>query len=171
MNAPADVRKRAARVQLAVFDVDGVLTDGTLLYTEDGRELKAFHVHDGLGLKRLQAAGITVAVITSRESPMVTQRMAELGIDHVYQGQREKLDVFESLCAALNLSADQVAYTGDDLPDLPLIRRVGLGIAVADAHSSVRDAAHWVTGQPGGRGAAREVADLLLDVRESGDGG
>lgn len=166
-----EVLQRAARISLAVFDVDGVLTDGKLYFTEDGREMKAFHVHDGLGLKRLQRNGITVAIITSRESPMVAHRMAELGIDHVYQGQKEKLEVFRSLCTALNLSAEQAAYTGDDLPDLPVMREAGLSIAVADANPAVCEAAHWVTGQPGGRGAAREVADLLLQARGLDDGG
>lgn len=163
---PKGVLERAARVRLAIFDVDGVLTDGRLFFTTDGREIKAFHVHDGLGLKRLQTAGVTVAVISSRESPIVSQRMAELGVDHVYQGQKDKLPVFDSLCAALKVEPDAVAYTGDDLPDLPLIQRVGLGIAVANAHPMVREAAHWVTRIPGGEGAAREVCDLILSARE-----
>ena len=163
---PNDVLKRAALVRLAIFDVDGVLTDGKLFFTDDGREIKAFHAHDGLGLKRLQSAGVTVAIITTRESPIVSHRMAELGVDHVYQGQQDKLPVFESLCTALKVEPEMVAYTGDDLPDLPLIQRVGLGIAVANAHPAVREAAQWVTRTPGGEGAAREVSDLILSARE-----
>ena len=163
---PNDVLKRAAPVRLAIFDVDGVLTDGKLFFTDDGREIKAFHAHDGLGLKRLQSAGVTVAIITTRESPIVSHRMAELGVDHVYQGQKDKLAVFSSLCAALKMESEVVAYTGDDLPDLPLIQRVGLGIAVANAHPAIREAAHWVTRIPGGEGAAREVSDLILSARE-----
>ena len=163
---PNDVLKRAALVRLAIFDVDGVLTDGKLFFTDDGREIKAFHAHDGLGLKLLQSAGVTVAIITTRESPIVSHRMAELGVDHVYQGQKDKLPVFESLCTALKLEPEMVAYTGDDLPDLPLIQRVGLGIAVANAHPTVREAAHWVTRTPGGEGAAREVSDLILSAHE-----
>ena len=163
---PDKVLKVAARVRLAIFDVDGVLTDGRLFFTDDGREIKAFHVHDGLGLKRLQTADVTVAIITSRESPVVSHRMAELGVDHVYQGQKDKMPVFESLCAALKVEPAAVAYVGDDLPDLPLIERVGLGIAVANAHPAVRDAADWVTATPGGKGAAREVSDLILSTRD-----
>ena len=120
---PADIRERAARVRLALFDVDGVLTDGRLSYTDDGREIKTFHVHDGLGLKRLMANGIEVGIITARMSHMVTERTAELGIAHVYQGQDDKLACFEQLLHALKLAPDEVAYTGDDLPDLRVDRK------------------------------------------------
>jgi len=159
---PADILARAARIKLAVFDVDGVLTDGRLLYTDDGRELKAFHVHDGLGLKRLIANGIEVGIITSRMSHMVTERTAELGIAHVYQGQDDKLACYEQLIHALKLEPEQTCYCGDDLPDLRVMLRVGLAIAVANAHSAVSGRAHWRTRQRGGEGAAREVCDLLL---------
>ena len=159
---PTDLRERAANVRLAIFDVDGVLTDGKLIYTEEGRELKAFHVHDGLGLKRLMANGIEVAVITSRVSHMVTERTAELGIAHVYQGQESKLVCFEQLIHALKLAPEQVCYCGDDLPDLPVMLRVGLSVAVANAHPWVRERARWHTQRSGGDGAAREVCDLLL---------
>jgi len=131
---PTDIRERAARVRLAIFDVDGVLTDGRLIYAADGHELKAFHVHDGLGLKRLLANHVEVAVITSRMSMLVTERMAELGVAHVYQGQDDKLACFEQLLHALKLGPDEVAYTGDDLPDLAVMQRVELAIAVANAH-------------------------------------
>ncbi|MDR2012244.1 MAG: HAD hydrolase family protein [Rhodanobacter sp.] len=159
---PADIRERAARVKLAVFDVDGVLTDGKLWYTADGHELKAFNAHDGLGFKRLLANGIEVAIITARISNIVTQRMAELGVAHVYQDQRDKLACLGHLLHALRLEHDQAAYTGDDLPDLAAMRRVGLSIAVANAHPWVRERAHWRTQLRGGDGAAREVCDLLL---------
>jgi 3-deoxy-D-manno-octulosonate 8-phosphate phosphatase (KDO 8-P phosphatase) len=159
---PADIRERAARVKLALFDVDGVLTDGRLLYTDDGRELKAFHVHDGLGLKRLIANGIEVGIITSRMSHMVTERTAELGIAHVYQGQDDKLACYEQLIHALKLEPQQTAYCGDDLPDLRVMLRVGLSIAVANAHPFVSERAHWRTRHHGGDGAVREVCDLLL---------
>jgi 3-deoxy-D-manno-octulosonate 8-phosphate phosphatase (KDO 8-P phosphatase) len=159
---PADIRERAARIRLAVFDVDGVLTDGKLWYTADDHELKAFHVHDGLGLKRLLANGIEVAIITARVSHVVTERMAELGVAHVYQDQKNKHACLEQLLHALRLSADQVAYTGDDLPDLVAMQAVGLSIAVADAHAWVRERAHWRTRLGGGAGAAREVCDLIL---------
>ena len=159
---PADIRERAARVRLALFDVDGVLTDGRLFYSDDGRELKAFHVHDGLGLKRLMANGIEVGIITTRMSHMVTERTAELGIAHVYQGHDDKLACYEQLIHALKLEPEQVCYCGDDLPDLKVMTRVGLSVAVANAHAWVRERAHWRTRQAGGDGAVREVCDLLL---------
>jgi 3-deoxy-D-manno-octulosonate 8-phosphate phosphatase (KDO 8-P phosphatase) len=159
---PTDIRDRAARVKLAVFDVDGVLTDGKLCYTADGHEIKAFNVLDGLGFKRLLANGIEVAVITARMSHVVTERMAELGVAHVYQDQKDKRACLDQLLHALHLGADQVAYTGDDLPDLAPMQVVGLSIAVANAHAWVRERAHWRTRLAGGCGAAREVCDLLL---------
>ncbi len=159
---PHDILARATRVRLAVFDVDGVLTDGKLWYTADGHELKAFHVHDGFGLKRLLANRIEVAVITARLSHVVTERMAELGVAHVYQDQRDKRACLETLLHALGLNRDQVAYTGDDLPDLAAMREVGLAIAVANAHPWLRECAHWRTRLAGGCGAVREVCDLIL---------
>jgi 3-deoxy-D-manno-octulosonate 8-phosphate phosphatase (KDO 8-P phosphatase) len=149
---PADIRERAARVKLAVFDVDGVLTDGKLWFSDDGRELKAFHVQDGFGL----------AIITGRMSLTVTERTAELGIAHVYQGQDDKLACFEQIISALHLQPEQCSYCGDDLPDVRVMSRVGLSIAVANAHPWVREHAHWRTQHRGGDGAAREVCDLLL---------
>lgn len=159
---PGDIHERAARVKLAIFDVDGVLTDGRLHYSDDGRETKAFHVHDGLGLKRLMANGVEVAIITARLSHIVTERAAELGIAHVYQGQESKRQCFEQLIHALKLQAEQCAYCGDDLPDLAVMQRVGLSIAVANAHPWVRERARWHTQARGGEGAVREVCDLLL---------
>lgn len=166
---PADIRERAARVRLALFDVDGVLTDGKLWYGDDGRELKAFHVHDGLGMQRLLANGIEVAIVTARMSPLVTERMAHLGIVHVYQGQSDKAACVETLCAALKIPLLQTAYTGDDLPDLRAMSRAGLAIAVANAHPRVRERAHWRTRHVGGDGAAREVCDLLLAAQGKGE--
>ncbi len=166
---PADIRQRAARVRLAVFDVDGVLTDGRLWYGEDGHELKAFHVHDGLGLKRLRAHGIEVAIITARISHLVAQRTGELGIAHVYQGQEDKLACFDRLVEALGLDPAECAYTGDDLPDLAVMHRVGLSVAVANAHPWVRERAHWRTRLGGGKGAVREVCDLILCAQGHGD--
>jgi 3-deoxy-D-manno-octulosonate 8-phosphate phosphatase (KDO 8-P phosphatase) len=157
-----NIRERASRVKLAVFDVDGVLTDGKLWYSDDGRELKAFHVQDGFGLKRLIANGIEVAIITGRTSHIVTERTAELGIAHVYQDQGDKLACFEQIVTALGLTHEQCCYTGDDVPDLAVMRAVGLSIAVANAHPSILSAAHWQTTLAGGDGAAREVCDLLL---------
>ncbi|MEO5561053.1 MAG: 3-deoxy-manno-octulosonate-8-phosphatase KdsC [Dokdonella sp.] len=159
---PPNIRERAARIRLAVFDVDGVLTDGKLWYTADGHELKAFNVHDGMGLKRLLTNGIEVAIITARMSHVVTERMAELGVAHVYQDQKDKRVCLEQLLQALKLSPDQVSYTGDDLPDLAPMQMVGLSVAVANAHAWVRERAHWQTRLAGGEGAVREVSDLIL---------
>lgn len=169
MPIPPEILERAARIRIAVFDVDGVLTDGRLWYSDDGRELKGFHVRDGLGLKRLLANGVEVAIITARLSPIVTERTAELGIAHVYQGQDDKLACLERLLHALGLDANDAAYTGDDLPDLVPMRHAGLAIAVADAHAAVRTRAHWTTGFAGGRGAVREVCDLILTAQGKAD--
>lgn len=159
---PADLLARAAAVRLAAFDVDGTLTDGRLHYGEDGRETKVFHVHDGLGLKRLQAHGIHVAIITARISHTVALRAEELGITHVYQGQSDKRACLRDLLDALNLAPGQAAFIGDDLPDLPPMGIAGLAIATANAHPWVAERAHWQTRRAGGEGAAREVSDLLL---------
>lgn len=159
---PAELLARAANIRLAVFDVDGTLTDGRLWYGEDGRETKVFHVHDGLGLKLLQSHGVEVALITARISHPVALRAEELKIAHVYQGQRDKLACFRELLAALGLEPGQAAFVGDDLPDLPPMRQAGLAVAVANAHPWVAEQAHWRTGKSGGQGAAREVCDLIL---------
>lgn len=166
---PTDIRERAARIRLAVFDVDGVLTDGRLWFTADGHELKAFHALDGLGLKRLLANRIEVAVITARMSHVVTERMAELGVAHVYQDQKDKLACLEQLLHALKLEPEQVAYVGDDLPDLAAMRKVGFSVAVANAHASVRERANWRTTLCGGAGAVREVCDLILGAQGLAD--
>ena len=159
------VQARAERVRLAVFDVDGVLTDGRLYITDDGREFKGFHVHDGLGLQHLQAAGITVGVISSRPSPAVNQRMTALGIDHVYTGRRDKRATLEELLRALHRSAEEVCYTGDDWIDLGVMSDVGLAIAVANADPEVKSRAHWVTPRAGGDGAVRDVCRLLITAQ------
>jgi len=168
-NLPADILARAAKVRLAVFDVDGTLTDGRLWYGEDGRETKVFHVHDGLGLKRLQANGVQVAIITARISHPVALRAEELDITHVYQGQSDKRACLRELLDALNLTPEQAAFTGDDLPDLPPMRLAGLAVAVANAHPWVAEAAHWQTTRSGGMGAAREVCDLILHAQGKSD--
>ena len=162
---PGDIVERAARVRLLALDVDGVLTDGRLLLGDDGVERKAFHVRDGHGLKMLRQCGIEVAVISARASKLVGARMLELGVEHVYLGETEKLTALDTLLNRLALTYADTAYVGDDLLDLPLIARVGLGVAVADAHPVVRRHAHWCTVQPGGNGAVREVCDLVLDAQ------
>jgi 3-deoxy-D-manno-octulosonate 8-phosphate phosphatase (KDO 8-P phosphatase) len=159
-----DVLRRAALVKLAVFDVDGVLTDGRLILGDDGQEYKAFHSRDGHGLRMLQDSGINVAIITGRTSQVVAKRARELGIEHVYQGRRNKLPALEELLDLLQLQNDAVAYVGDDVVDLPVMRRVGLAVAVGDAHDYAKRYAHWVTTAHGGRGAAREVCELLMQA-------
>jgi 3-deoxy-D-manno-octulosonate 8-phosphate phosphatase (KDO 8-P phosphatase) len=159
---PADIAERASRVRLVVFDIDGTLTDGRLWYAEDGRETKVFHVHDGLGLKRLMANGVQVAIITARISHPVSLRAEELGIPHVYQGQKDKRATLTALLDALRLAPEQAAFVGDDLPDLAAMGMSGLAVAVANAHPWVAERAHWRTRLAGGYGAAREVADLIL---------
>lgn len=164
-----DILARAAKIRLAVFDVDGTLTDGRLWYGEDGGEIKVFHVHDGLGLKRLQANGILVALITARISHPVALRAEELDIAHVYQGQSDKRACLRELLDALHLTAEQAAFVGDDLPDLPPMHIAGLAVAVANAHPWVAEAAHWQTAKSGGMGAAREVCDLILHAQGKSD--
>ncbi|HET6555489.1 MAG TPA: HAD-IIIA family hydrolase [Dyella sp.] len=165
----ADVLARAAKIRLAVFDVDGTLTDGRLWYGEDGHETKVFHVHDGLGLKRLMANGVQVAIISARISHPVALRAEELDIAHVYQGQGDKRACLDQLLEALALSPEEVAFVGDDLPDLPPMRIVGLAVAVANAHPWVAEQAHWQTTHGGGLGAAREVADVILHAQGKSD--
>ena len=152
----------AARVRLVVFDVDGVMTNGQLILGPAGEELKVFHVRDGHGLVMLRESGLAVAVITGRQSAVVAARMAELGIEFVYQGQRDKLVALADLCSRLGIAEDEICYVGDDLPDLPVIRRAGLGMAVASADGFVRQHAHGVTQARGGEGAAREFCELIL---------
>ncbi|MCL4315887.1 MAG: 3-deoxy-manno-octulosonate-8-phosphatase KdsC [Gammaproteobacteria bacterium] len=160
-----DILDKAAQIKLVVFDVDGVLTDGSLYLADDGQEYKAFNSRDGHGMKMLQATGVELAVITGRTSKVVEHRMASLGIEHVFQGQRHKLPVFETLIAGLKLRMEQVAFVGDDVVDLPVLRRVGLAIAVQDAHPLVKSHAHWQTPSNGGRGAARDVCEFIMQAQ------
>ena len=160
-----EILQRAARIRLVVFDVDGVLTDGSLFLGDGGEEYKAFHSRDGHGMAMLKEAGVEIAIITGRTSRVVEHRMAGLGIEHVFQGQRDKLPAFETLLDRLGLEPIQCAYVGDDVVDLPVMRRVGLAIAVQDAHPLVVRHAHWQTPHPGGRGAARDVCELILEAR------
>jgi 3-deoxy-D-manno-octulosonate 8-phosphate phosphatase (KDO 8-P phosphatase) len=157
----------AARVRLLVLDVDGVLTDGRLYYGARGEALKVFHVRDGLGLKLLAGAGVTVAVISGRRSGMTARRCRELGVRHLLQGVEDKLTAFQRLRDRLGMSPSLCACVGDDVPDVPLMRAVGLSFAVADAHPQARGAAHVVTRLPGGSGAVREVCDYLLEARRN----
>lgn len=155
----------ARRIRLLALDVDGVLSDGRLLYGDDGQELKAFHVRDGLGVKLLQRSGITVAIITGRNSPVVARRAAELGIEHLVQGRDDKAAALRDLAAQLAIGLDECAYMGDDLPDLGALRVAGLALTVADAVPEVVAAAHWRSRLPGGAGAVRDACEALLRAR------
>ncbi|WP_404403119.1 3-deoxy-manno-octulosonate-8-phosphatase KdsC [Idiomarina seosinensis] len=150
------------QVKLLVLDIDGVFSDGRIYLGNDGEELKAFHTRDGFGLKALINAGFQVAVITGRESDIVRRRMQHLGVQHIFQGQDDKSTAFQQLLGELALDEPQVAYVGDDVPDLALIQRAGLGIAVNDAHPAVQQNAQYITRCRGGFGAVREICDLIL---------
>ncbi len=161
-NQITDFEARAKAIELVVFDVDGVLTDGSLYLGDDGQEYKAFNSRDGHGMTMLRQAGIALAVITGRQSEVVRIRMESLGVEHVYQGQRDKRPAYNALRQACGLEHAQIAYVGDDVVDLPVMRQVGLAIAVADAHPLVKQYCHWQTRLAGGCGAAREVSEGLL---------
>ncbi len=156
---------KAAKVKLLLLDVDGVLTDGTITYTQDGGEIKSFHTRDGLGLRILQESGVAVGLITARSSEAVSRRANDLGLTLVFQGVKNKLAVFQQILAEQKLSADEVGYVGDDWLDLPLLSRVGFPATVADGARELRNIACYVTRKPGGRGAVREICDLLIEAR------
>ena len=159
------IENRAKDIRLAIFDVDGILTAGILSYGLDGIESKHFHVHDGQGMKLLQKSGITIAIITTCRSDIVKRRMLDLGIQHTYQGITEKLPAYEDLKQKLNLTDAEIAYIGDDLPDLPILSRVRLAITVPNAPKVIQDHVHWVTKKKGGKGAAREVCDFIMQAQ------
>jgi len=152
-------------IRVLVLDVDGVLTDGRLHYGPDGEQIKLFHVRDGYGIRALQSAGITVAVISGRQSNAVQRRCADLGIVDVQQGIDDKASAFAALLARLGVTARACCCVGDDVPDLPLLRAAGLAVAPADAHAQARRVAHRITRLPGGAGAVREICDWLLAAR------
>ncbi|OAI49418.1 hypothetical protein AYO45_02590 [Gammaproteobacteria bacterium SCGC AG-212-F23] len=156
---------KAKNIRLAIFDVDGVLTTGALFYGKDKIEGKNFHVHDGQGIKSLQKSGVEIAVITARTSDIVTWRMQDLGITHVYQGQTNKLIAYEALKQKLKLNDAQIAYAGDDLPDLSVLSRVGFSITVANAPLVIRQRVAWVTRKKGGKGAVREICDFIMEAQ------
>jgi len=160
-----DIHKKAANIRLVIFDVDGVLTDGSLYIGDDGQEYKAFHSKDGHGMVMLQQSGVEIAIVTGRSSEVVRIRMASLGIQRVYQGKREKLPAYEELKQITGFDDGQIAYVGDDVVDLPVMTRVGLAVAVQDAHALAKQHAHWVTPSKGGRGAAREACELIMDAQ------
>lgn len=160
------MRNNAKAVKLMIFDVDGVMTDGGLYYTESGEELKAFNTLDGHGLKMLQASGVKLAIITGRTSKLVEHRARNLGLDYLYQGAHNKLEVFQQLLQEAGVQPEQCGYMGDDVVDLPVMRRVAFSVAVPDAPQIVRQHADYVTVARGGFGAVREACELVM--REQG---
>lgn len=160
-----DMMALAKQIKLVIFDVDGVLTDGGLYFTDDGREIKKFNVRDGLGISMLVKKGVEVAVITGRSSVIVADRMKSLGVNHVYQGRMNKLETYENLKVAMNITDDEAAFVGDDVIDLPIMTRCGLPVAVADAHEEVKAVAKLILEQCGGAGAGRAVCDLIMQAQ------
>ena len=159
---PHDVLSRARAVKMLVFDVDGVLTDGSLFFGDDGQEYKAFNSRDGHGIKMLRASGIEAAILTGRTSQVVLHRARNLGIAHIIQGSHDKLASYEQMLAETKLDHADIAYMGDDWVDLPVLRRCGLAVTVPEAPAEVLARSHYVTRASAGRGAAREVCELLM---------
>ena len=158
--------EKAQQIRCLICDVDGVLTNGLLYLGDDDKELKAFHIQDGMGLKLLMSAGIEVAVITTSRNNVIEHRMRQLGITHYFTGQVDKRNAYAELKTRLGFTNEQFAYAGDDLPDLPIIQQVGLGVAVANAVPQVKEFAAWITAKQGGEGAVREICDLILEAQQ-----
>ncbi len=162
---PADVERRAALVKVMIFDVDGVLTDGSLTYGADGEVTKTFNVLDGLGIQMLARVGLVTAIISARQSPIVARRAQDLGIHYVYQGKHDKRVAFAELMERTGARADECGYIGDDVIDVPLLRAVGFAVTVPNGHLDAREFAHYLTRAGGGRGAVREVCDIVLHAQ------
>jgi len=158
-------REKIKPIKLLILDVDGVLTDGKIIYNDRGEEIKAFHVRDGHGLKLLMRAGIGIALITGRKSKVVLHRARDLGIKNVYQRVTNKIEVYEKILKGKNLKDENVGFVGDDLVDIPVLKRVGFSAAVGDAIPEVREVADYVASKKGGEGAVREICELLLKVQ------
>ena len=160
-----DIIEKAKNIKLVIFDIDGVMTDGSLFFDNNGGEYKAFNSFDGHGLRMLQECGVMVAVITGRKSELVKHRMHDLGVTLLYQGYRDKRPAFEALLKEVKLSKDQIAYLGDDVVDLPIMTQLDFAIAVQNAHPFVKKHAHWITDRSGGKGAVRDVCEFILEAK------
>jgi len=160
-----DIIEKAKKIKLVVFDIDGVMTDGSLFFGDDGQEYKAFNSFDGHGLRMLQECGVKVAVITGRKSKVVEHRMKDLGVTLIYQGYRDKTPAFEALLEEVKLPLDEITYVGDDVVDLPIMSQLNFAIATHNAHPFVKQHAHWITPRSGGRGAARDVVEFILNAK------
>lgn len=164
------VNEKAKTIRLLILDVDGILTTGVIYYgnhsaNDDALEFKGFHVHDGIGIKLLQRAGIQVAIISAKNSPVVSRRLKDLKIEHIYLGYEEKLPAYEAIKKTLGFADNEIAYMGDDLPDLPVLRRVGLALTVPQAVAEVRQHVDYTTEKKSGKGAVREVCELILHAQ------
>jgi 3-deoxy-D-manno-octulosonate 8-phosphate phosphatase (KDO 8-P phosphatase) len=166
-NSEEQAIESASKVRLLLLDVDGILTDGRLYFSNSGEESKAFHSLDGHGIKMLMLAGIPVGIITGRESNIVTKRAADLGIDILYQGREDKIDVLKEIITNKGVEAHAIAYAGDDLPDLPVLQAVGLSFSVPGAHPDVKGVVNAITTRSGGEGAVREITDFILNAQAS----
>jgi len=164
---PKRIIEKAGRIKFLLLDVDGVMTDGTIYIDSDGCETKAFNIYDGSGIHLARKAGIEVGIVTGRQSPIVEFRAQELGITEVHQRILDKVKVYDDLLRKYGLQDSEMAYIGDDVIDLPILKRVGLAVAVPNAQSEVRENVDWITRKAGGYGAVREVTDLLLAARKS----
>ncbi len=162
-----EIVDKAKKIKLAIFDIDGVLTSGKLIYSPNGIEYKDFHVHDGQGIKLLQKSGIEIGIITACQSETVKKRMQDLGVTHVYQGQTEKLAAYCQLKQKLQLLDEEIAYMGDDLPDLAILCRVGLSVTVPNAPAILKETVCLVTKKKGGNGAARELCELIMKAQNT----
>lgn len=163
----AIIHKKAQAIRLLILDVDGVLTSGIIYYGSQGMELKGFHIQDGMGIKLLQKTGVEVAIITAKKSEAVDRRLKDLNIKHVYAGNSNKLPAYEDLKQKLNLSDEEIAYIGDDLPDLPVLLRVHLSITVPKAPALVQQNVDFITKNKGGKGAVREVCELIMNAQDT----
>lgn len=163
------LQDKLKKIRLVIFDVDGVLTDGRIIYNDEGQETKVFDVRDGHGIKLLARAGIESAILTARESKTVEHRAANLGIELVFQGMKDKVAGLEEILKIRPFKLDEIAYVGDDIIDLPALKRAGLAVTVSDAVDEVKERADYITSRPGGRGAARELAELLLKAQSKWD--
>ncbi len=156
---------KAKKIKMLLLDVDGVLTNGSITYTSNGEEIKSFHVHDGLGLKLLRDSGVSVGIITKRSSPALSKRLQELKIQHVFQGQTNKLETYSTIKKTTGLSDEQFGYIGDDLPDLCVLKKVGLSIGVANCTSPLKSHVDHITKMNGGEGAVREVCEMIMKIQ------
>lgn len=157
----------ASKIRLLLLDVDGILTDGKLYFSNSGEESKAFHSLDGHGIKMLMHSGIAVGIITGRESNIVAKRAADLGIKILYQGREDKIAVLKEICNNIEIKTEAIAYAGDDLPDLPVLKTVGLSFSVPGAHYQIKESVHVITARGGGEGAVREITDFILSAQNN----